>query len=906
MSEEQLFIELLNINDLKERSTFLESRCGVNTPLGLRMQALLCAHESAGDFLETPAGREVATHPGSQDVGPGTVIGRYQVVGVLGEGGMGTVYRARQFEPVQREVALKLIRYGAASLRVLERFESERQTLAIMDHPNIAKVFDAGSTEQGQPYFVMELIEGRPITRYCDDQRLTPEQRLELMVPVCQAVQHAHQKGAIHRDLKPTNILIVEYDGKPTPKIIDFGVAKALCPGVATNSEAGPGLFLEGTPEYMSPEQATLDSLDVDSRSDVYSLGVVLYELLTGTTPLRLSLLKTHSAGEAESVLRRIREYEPPAPGARLLEKDTQLTQVAHNRNVPPLRLQKRIKGELDWIVMKALDKERGRRYDTALDLGSDLQHYLADEPLQAAPPIVSYRMRKFVSKYRWAVAAVIVGILTLVIVTIISLGFAYQAAWAENLAVNESHRATSERNRAVTAEHEATLARDQALAAQRQAQEEATATRAAIDFLINDVFLEADPQRNPRARQMTVHELIDRASTKLPGKFELQPVNEAMIRQVLGVLYRKLGHLAVAETHLERALELRRAHLGESDGHTLNSMDALAVVYDARHQRTKAEALMRRSYEMGQQVLGPEHTQTRTSMANLGVLLLHVGKLQEADPLLSRTYQLNKSQLGDDNLTTLASLHNLATLRMEQGRLGEAEQLIEKTLVARRRLLGDDNPRVIASMQTQGVICLWKSQHQKAGRTLNEALQLSRKVLGPEHPTTLTLLRCLAFHHESEGKAGLAEPIYREILEHQKKAGAHEIVQQAETLLFLGDNLLLQAKYSQAKEVLLQSETMWKGHEQATWLRKYGELLRGVALLGNGEPEAGERWLRQGCQGCQEILETSTWRTRVFLRRAVTRASLMSAERGLTVVSEHCRELSKWIEARLVVKSSE
>jgi WD40 repeat protein/serine/threonine protein kinase len=342
---------------------------------------------------------------------PGRIIGPYKLLQPIGEGGMGTVWMAEQMHPVQREVALKIIKAGMDSRQVLARFEAERQALALMDHPNIAKVFDGGATAAGRPYFVMELVKGRPITRYCDEQRLTPRQRLELFLPVCQAIQHAHQKGIIHRDVKPNNVLVAPYDGKPVVKIIDFGVAKALGQPLTEHT-----LFTEfgtvlGTLEYMSPEQAELNNQDIDTRSDLYSLGVLLYELLTGTTPLGRERLKEAAFLE---VLRMIREEEPPKPSKRLSDSEGSLPSISAQRHMEPAKLTKLVRGELDWIAMKALEKDRARRYETALGLAMDVQRYLADEPVQACPPSVRYRLRKFLRRHRGPVLAAALVLLAL------------------------------------------------------------------------------------------------------------------------------------------------------------------------------------------------------------------------------------------------------------------------------------------------------------------------------------------------------------------------------------------------------------------------------------------------------------------------------------------------------------
>jgi serine/threonine protein kinase/tetratricopeptide (TPR) repeat protein len=428
-----LFGEALDCASPEARAAYLDRVCRSDPALRARLEGLLRAHHEAGAFLRgsPPASPGATTDEPAGGERPGTVIGPYKLLQQIGEGGMGTVFMAEQTQPVQRKVAVKVIKPGMDSRQVIARFEAERQALALMDHPNIAKVLDGGTTDSGRPYFVMELVKGVPITQYCDEHQVPPKERLELFLPVCQAVQHAHQKGIIHRDLKPSNVMVCLYDGQPVPKVIDFGVAKATGPKLTERT-----LFTEfgaviGTLEYMSPEQAEVNQLDIDTRSDIYSLGVLLYELLTGTTPLQGKRVKEASLLE---VLRLIREEEPPRPSTRLSTTE-ELASIAAKRGLEPKKLSGLVRGELDWIVMKCLEKDRSRRYETANGLARDIERYLHDEPVLACPPSALYRFRKFARRNRAALSTAALVAVALIVGTVVSIRQAVRATRAEALA---------------------------------------------------------------------------------------------------------------------------------------------------------------------------------------------------------------------------------------------------------------------------------------------------------------------------------------------------------------------------------------------------------------------------------------------------------------------------------------
>jgi serine/threonine protein kinase len=572
---EAIYYTALEKKSPEEQRAYLEEVCGEDKELLGRVEALLKAHDEAGSFLQAPVlGPGVTIDESPLTEGPGTKIGRYKLLQLIGEGGFGVVYMAEQEKPIRRRVALKIIKLGMDTNRVIARFEAERQALAMMEHPNIAKVLDAGATDTGRPYFVMELVKGIPITEYCDKNDLDTRQRLELFIDVCKAVQHAHQKGIIHRDIKPSNVMITLHDGKPVPKVIDFGIAKATQHRLTEKTLFTDFRHFMGTPVYMSPEQAEMSGLDVDTRSDIYSLGILLYELLTGSTPLEEKMLLNAAHDE---MCRMIREEEPEKPSTRLSTLGEMLAEVAKHRHVQPDQLCKIVRGDLDWVVMKTLEKDRTRRYETANELVLDIERHLRDEPVVAGPPSAVYRIKKFLRRNRVLVTSVATVMVVLVGGIVASTIFAVRA--------------------------------------ERQAK----ISQAVTDFLENDVLASVDPAK-AKGLEVTVRYILDEASESMADKFEDEPLVEASIHQTLGSTYLSLGEYKAAEQHLERARQIRRERLGEEHSDTLASMNKLALVYEKQGRYDEAEKLHIKTLEIRRRVLGEEHPNTLASMNNLAL----------------------------------------------------------------------------------------------------------------------------------------------------------------------------------------------------------------------------------------------------------------------------------------------
>lgn len=814
------------------------------------------APETSANLTSAP------TQATSEQSADGAAIGPYRLLQKIAEGGMGEIWLAEQKQPVRRRVALKLIKAGLDSREIVRRFEAERQALALMDHPAIATVYDAGSTPQGAPYFAMEYVPGVPITTYCDTRKLSIQQRIELFIHVCEGVQHAHQKAIIHRDLKPSNILVTEVDGKPVPKIIDFGVAKALSQRLIEETMYTRVGSIVGTPEYMSPEQADSSGDDIDTRSDVYSLGVILYELLAGVPPHEMKDISYYE------FLRRLRDTNTPKPSTRVRTRavsgSSDEKEIVEHRAL----LAKELRGDLDCITLKCLEKDRNRRYGSPNELAADLQRYLHHQPVLATPASPAYRLRKFTERNRGVVAAVCALILVLIIGTIVS---AYQAV------------------RARKAEHAAVLQRD-------RADNEAATAAAVNNFLQHDLLgqagadqRDADLAPDPDVKVRT---LVDRAAASVGTKLAGKPTVQADLRRTLGESYLSLGMLKEAASQMQQSYELNLAARGPNAIQTLQSLQDLGSVEFNMSEYQKAEQHQQAAYDAALKSLGPEAPLTLSAMQSVAVDQMLLGDTAKAEPLLKQALAMQLRVNGYDNPATLDTSDSLAFLYIRTGRYPEAKQLLEAGLPHYQKVFGPNHPNTQRESFGLARVLFNTGDYARADELVSAVYPQILHQMGPNHFKTRSTVRELARIKTQEGQLAQAESMLKDTLNRDIQAAGSadantifsrlDLVDvyekqnrypEAESLLrqadrdaghaysagnpdalapkqYLAENLLHQSKCDEALSVAQALNGGWKAQKSDNWHRFSAQSALGGALLCKKDYSAAEPLLTSAYNG--------------------------------------------------------
>ncbi len=789
-------------------------------------------------------------------------IGRFEIIKLLGEGGFGSVYLAEQRIPVRRKVALKVVKLGMDTAEVLQRFEAERQALALMDHPNVARVFDAGVTDRGQPFFAMEFVEGIPLNNYVDDNLLTLDQRLHLFIDICRAVQHAHGKGLIHRDLKPGNIIVSTVDGKPAPKVIDFGIAKATGPNLSdTNFRTETGRLI-GTPEYMSPEQCS-GSVDIDTRTDVYALGVILYELLTGQLPFDSKMLR---AGGIDGITKIIREVEPQRPSARVTSLDigkdaALLARIARTRKLDVRHLTRALKGDLDWIVLRALEKDRNRRYDTANALAMDVVRHLGNEPVSAGPPNLSYRLEKFARRNKVAFATLTAVAAALVLgVTFSTIGFV-QASRARTVA--EQQRTIAIEKQHLAEQRLAEFTEQSRVSAAMAAQKAIADARVeSSNKFYEGLFSSIDPSK-ARGRDVTVRDVLDVAAARIDQHPPKSEDVEASLRSVFGSTLFKLGYAAKAEAQLRKALALATKPLVPDEALLFEIHNRLGLALRENGKADEAIEQLNQGLAMAAKKYGEQSAEMAVVLQNLGLVYEDSRRFPDAERYLRRALDILRARR-DSNASIVRS--NLANLYHSMGDLRSAELLFRDALREMEKAQGPDAPDTGYACRDLGLLLYDNGELQDASVYLSRAVGIWRKVLPPSHPDYRQVLDLLGDAETQLGQLDAAEGVIRESLGIRETYAGHDSAEALEALANLAN--IYQRRNQNEKALEFSTDILARSKRSLTNLADPAQAklmasnlaLHGTVLLDLGRPADAEPFVRQALGLREKLFGVGDW----------------------------------------------